>query len=274
VPTQNIDLLPTLCELCGIAPPERTAEDSLYAGKSLAGLLRGTQEAFPERTLVVQYGQIPEKYDACIIRGPWRLLKGTDLYNVNYDLAQQTNVAGDHPDLVESMREYYDGWWKGLEPMLNEFVPITLGADAQPVVELTCGDWEGIYADNRAHVREAVGGPTGGHWNVVIETPGTYEFTLRRWPEQTRAALGTDYKSPYESTWKRPNLRPKAFPTIARASLKIGEQTTTTPADANATGAIVTATLPAGPTTLQGWFSDESGNDLCGAFFVTVKRVR
>ncbi len=30
--------------------------------------------------------------------------------------------------------------------------------------------------------------------------------------------------------------------------------------------------LPAGRTTLQGWFRDAAGADLCGAFFVTVKR--
>ena len=32
------------------------------------------------------------------------------------------------------------------------------------------------------------------------------------------------------------------------------------------------AKLPAGKTTLKAWFADAEGKDLCGAFFVTVKR--
>ena len=92
------------------------------------------------------------------------------------------------------MRDHYEAWWKGVEPMLNDFVPISIGAKQQPVVELTSGDWEGIYADNTGYVREAVGGPTGGHWHIQVEEAGEYEFTLRRWPEQTKAALGDKYE--------------------------------------------------------------------------------
>jgi hypothetical protein len=36
-------------------------------------------------------------------------------------------------------------------------------------------------------------------------------------------------------------------------------------------GAALTLKLPAGRTTLKAWFQDDSGKDLCGAFFVTVK---
>jgi hypothetical protein len=32
------------------------------------------------------------------------------------------------------------------------------------------------------------------------------------------------------------------------------------------------AKLPAGKTMLKAWFSDGEGKDLCGAFFVTVRR--
>ena len=40
-PTQNTDLLPTLCELCGVAPPRSDKADELFSGISLAALLRG-----------------------------------------------------------------------------------------------------------------------------------------------------------------------------------------------------------------------------------------
>jgi hypothetical protein len=271
-PTQNTDLLPTLCELCGVAPPERDPRDDPYRGVSLAGLLRGTQPDLPDRTLVVQYGQVPKRFDACVIRGKWRLVKGEELYDVAADRGQTTDVAARHPDVVKALRDDYETWWQGLEPMLDDFVPISIGAQPQPVVELTSGDWEGIYADNTGYVRAAVGGPTGGHWNILVERPGAYELTLRRWPEQTHAALGEKYEPSVKSPPNQPDVKTVGFPTIARAHVVIDGQTVSSPADPKATGATVRVQLPAGRTTLKAWFSDTDGKDLCGAFFVTVAR--
>src|SRR5262249_7062155 len=37
-PAQNTDLLPTLCELCGVRPPKGDRADDMFRGVSLAGL--------------------------------------------------------------------------------------------------------------------------------------------------------------------------------------------------------------------------------------------
>jgi arylsulfatase len=271
-PAQNIDLLPTLSELCGVAPPVWLAGDDLYHGVSLAGLLRGTQQALPERMLVVQYGQILEKFNSCVIWGKWRLVHGGELYDVDADRAQKTNVADRHPEVVKAMRDHYEVWWKRLEPSLGDFVPISIGAKPQPVVELTSGDWEGIYADNSAYVREAVGGPTGGVWHILVAEPGRYEFALRRWPEQTNAALGEKYEPSAKSPANKAELVTVGFPNIAAAKIEIGGKKAEGRADPKATVATVSAQLPAGKTKLKAWFADGDGRDLCGAFFVTVIR--
>ena len=275
LPAQNTDFLPTLCELCGIAPPRRSAADEPYCGVSLAPLLRGTEQELPDRKFVVQYGQIPKKFEACVVWGKWRLVKGEELYDIEADRAQKNNVAADHSDVVKSMRDYYEQWWQDLEPMLNDFVPISIGAPQQPAVELTSGDWEGIYADNSGYVREAVGGPRGGHWHILVQQAGDYEFTLRRWPEQTKAALGDKYEPSAKSPASKAKSNTVGFPTIARAQLEISGRRAaidTKPQELGAT--IGVANLPAGKTTLKAWFSDADGNDLCGAFFVTVVRKK
>ena len=89
------------------------------------------------------------------------------------------------------------------------------------MVELTSGDWEGIYADNSGYVREAVGGPTGGHWNIQVEEAGSYAFTLRRWPERAQVALGEKYEPSPRSPANKPNLKTVGFPTIAAARIEI-----------------------------------------------------
>ena len=269
VPTQNTDLLPTLCDFCGIAQPERPKADAIYTGTSLAALLPGEAKSLPERTLVVQYGQTPAMFDCCIIRGKWRLVAGKELYDVAADRAQEKDIAASNPEVVKSMREYYEAWWKGVEPLLDDFVPISIGAKQQPIVELTSGDWQNIYADNTGHVRSAVGGPTGGQWSILVEEPGEYEFTLRRWPEQTKAALGDKYDDPDAPKKKGVS---KVFPSIAQARLEIAGISQTAKADAKSTGVTIAVKLPAGKTNMRAWFQDAAGKDLCGAFFVTVRR--
>lgn len=272
-PTQNTDLLPTLCDLCDVQPPLRPASDVPYVGTSLAPLLRGEVTRLPERTLVVQYGQTPIKHEACVIRGPWRLVKGTELYDVSVDRGQSRDVAADHHDVVSQLRSHYERWWAGVEQHLGDFVPQSLGTLQQPAVELTSGDWADIYADNIFLVRKAVGGPKGGIWHVRIERPGTYEFVLRRWPAKLDAALGEDCRVPGAALGPKADSAGATFPAIAEAHVDIAGVHGQSMADARAKDATIRVSLPAGTTTLQAWFADAAGAPQCGAFFVTVRSV-
>ena len=137
---------------------------------------------------MVQYGQVPKKFEACVIWGRWRLVKGDELYDVVADRAQKENVAAKNPDVLRAMRDHYEAWWKGVEPLLTDFVPQSIGAKPQPVVELTSGDWENIYADNSGYVREAVGGPTGGRFYAAVDE----ETILRAVREINDVAAGTN----------------------------------------------------------------------------------
>jgi len=205
--------------------------------------------------------------------GKWRLVKGTELYDIHADRAQTTNLAEQMPDVFRAMRDYYESWWKGVESNLNDFVPQSIGASQQPIVELTSGDWEGIYADNSGYVREAAGGPMGGHWHINVERAGEYEFTLRRWPERTRAALGDKYEPSPTSPSNKPNVKTIGFPMIARARIDIAGVQADVIAVPTETAVTVRVKLPAGKTRLKAWFTDAEGKDLCGAFFVTVRKV-
>jgi arylsulfatase len=270
-PASNLDILPTLQEFCGVKGPERPAltreEQRFYAGTSLAPLLKDTPTAIGDRMIVVQYGQTPAKFECCIAWKQWRLVKGAELYDVVADRAQAKNVFDQHPVVVKAMKDYYEGWWKGVEPLLKDFVPNHIGAKQQPRVELTSADWQDIYADNAGFVRQAVGGPTGGVWHIQVEEAGEYEFVLHRWPEQTKKALGDKYDNPEDKRGES-----KGFPEIAKAKVEIAGVKGEAPADAKALGAAVKVTLPAGKTTLKAWFQDANGKDVVGAFYVYVTK--
>jgi arylsulfatase len=261
------DWLPTMIDLCGLPKPAKARFD----GASLAGLLKGTQKKLADRMVVVQYGQIPKKWDSCVMWGKWRLVAGTELYNLDSDPGQKTDVAAQHADILKKMRDHYEKWWAPIEPTLRDFLPISIGSKQENPVLLVSSDWEDIYADNPGHVLNAAGGPTGGPWSVQVEQDGDYEISLYRWPPGLKLAL--DAPCPEQKRTKGSLPAGKALP-IAAAKLAVAGQELSKQAAAGATSVVFKVKLKAGPkTTLHGWFQDAKGTDLCGSFYADVKLV-
>ena len=163
-PAQMQDLLPTFIDLCGLKRPANASFD----GASLAGLLHGTRRPFPDRMMVVQYGQIVKKWDSCVIWNKWRLVAGEELYDLQADFGQKTDVAAQNPGVVKRMRDHYEGWWAAREPGLREFCPLSIGAPQQNPVTLCSADWQEIYCDNTGNILKAEGGPRGGPWTILV----------------------------------------------------------------------------------------------------------
>ncbi len=262
-PAQMQDVLPTLLELCSVEAEPKTAMRAAFDGISLAPLLRGSAEKLPDRMMVVQYSRAKlTKWECAVIWNHWRLVEGKELYDVQKDRSQTNDVAAARPDIVGKMREHYERWWAGLGAKPDQFVPCaTLGAERQSVVSLTSSDWQDVYCDNAGHVRRAVGGPRGGPWLVDIAHSGNYEIALRRWPHETRLALGD--ASGAEST---------ALP-IAAGRIVIAGQELSAEAQPTDQEVVIQAKLPAGRTTFQAWFQDAQSNDLAGAYFAYVRRT-
>ncbi len=249
------DLLPTLIELCELKTPTGTRFD----GTSLAGLLRGSQTHLPDRMIVVQYHIEIPKWNATVMWKKWRLVKGQELYDVAADPGQKKNVADKHPEIVQAMREHYERWWTEVEPVAKEPCYVHIGSDRENPVTLTCADWHMIYADNFRHLQEK----KNSYWNILVERDGDYEFTLTRWPPEAGAALDASLTGPLGAG--------KAFP-VARARLNINDFDQSKPAAPGDKSVTFTVPLKAGKTRLQTWFYDESGNELCGAFYATARR--
>ncbi|MCI0361836.1 MAG: arylsulfatase, partial [Planctomycetaceae bacterium] len=260
------DLLPTLLELCRIERPAAAKFDGL----SLANLLRGIQEEiFPrDRMLVVQYGQKPEKFASAVLQNRWRLVHGKELYDLRTDPGQKTDIAADHADVVKKMRDHYERWWAGVEPLLAQPVPIVIGADEENPVTLSAADWWNVYCDNMRDLR--TGKETNSVWNVQVAKDGRYEIALRRWPKEADAPIAAGVPAFQAVDGTLP--AGKALP-IAAVRLKVGELLDETKVAANAKELTFAVDLKAGAQlTLQSFCYDAAGKELCGAYFAYVTR--
>lgn len=270
LPTQVQDILPTLLDLCDVRPSEATTFD----GTSLASVLRAPHTDFPDRMFVVQYGRRvgAEKNNACVIWGPWRLVAGRELYDLRQDIGQKNDVSTRFPDITAKMQAFYEQWWASVQPNVYAYQPIPVGTDHENPVLLSPNYWAGVDVDNHHRVSAAEGGPRGGPFHIDVTRSGRYRIELRRWPFHCNEPLGSE--GPQSTVAGRPlqdiiKLR-RALP-IRKAGLIVGSEERTVETSPDALGISFELPLSAGRTTLQAWFQDETGTDLCGAFYVAVE---
>lgn len=183
----HVDLLPTLAGLCGFKVPTQINLDGIDLSERLQG--GGVNDA--ERTVFVHHNQDwrppMDEDQTCIAKGPWRLVNGTDLYDIEQDRAQQNNLAKQHPEIVQqlltqnlgfvanakSQREYY------------EFPPSIIGNPQQLVTTLTIqhaiGDDAGFWKCE--HVAAGLKSENNRH-SIEVEKAGRYRIECRRWPRE------------------------------------------------------------------------------------------
>ena len=125
--TCHWDVLPTLAELAGAVLEPKVAKQ--VAGRSLLPLLKDAQAEWPRRTFVAHVGRWDKgkaagaKYaNASIQDGLWSLVfhkRQRELYDLRADSGERTNVAEQHPDIVEQLSAAYDRWWAEVLPCLE-----------------------------------------------------------------------------------------------------------------------------------------------------------
>jgi len=257
--TAHIDVFPTLIDLCGLS----NSQGIEFDGTSLSPLLKKQGAQWPERVLVTDSQRVeqPVKWkQSSVMTQRWRLINGRELYDVAIDPAQAQDVATGHPEVVSQLREHYEKWWDDVSGHFGEYSEIMLGHRSENPGTLTAHDWhEAEKLPWNQRLIEA-GAPANGFWAVRFSEPGLFEFALRRWPKESGLAI-------CEAT-----AAGKALP-VARARLRIGEREwrqDVGPADAAATFRVE---LPRQPARLQTWFMDREGRELCGAYYVDVRRL-
>lgn len=266
VPTRVQDLLPTLLDLCKVP-----AGGAKFDGVSLVPLLKTGK--LEDRMFVVQYGQRrqPVKYNAAVIWGRWRLQNGKELYDIVKDPGQQKDVAAGHPEIIKRMKACYEDWWRGLPADLWEPIPMLIGTEAENPVLLTSIDWWEVDADNVNFVSQGVGGPRGGVWTVQAQTSGSYRIELRRWPFHTDMPIGSE--GPRETIRGRKlNHRYRLIP-ACKTVLRTDGNRQLVSVFPDSAGAVFEVPLSKGIHKIQGWFCDEDGRDLCGAYYALITRL-
>jgi arylsulfatase A-like enzyme len=178
-PLIHIDVTPTILESCSV-------DGKGFDGRSFAGLLRGDQAKWSERTLFWQWhrGDEPEKYRAFAARNSqYKLVQaggggfGTkwkpkyELFDIKNDPFEEKDLAAEKPEVVADLKKQYEAWFDDVTK--KGFVPprIIVGNEKENPVRLSRQDWRGPKASWSADGL--------GHWEIDFQKPGRYKLTAR-----------------------------------------------------------------------------------------------
>lgn len=257
--TAHIDILPTLIDLCGLKADKPITLD----GVSFNSIL--TDEDKPEslsRTLI-------DSWKGVAMTEQWRLVDGEELYDIQKDYAQKNDVAKDHPDVVTHLRTAVEENKK----LDYKVVPrIQIGTEQQPHQAFTIFHWYeklGLYRYGAV----TQGNLINGVIPIEVATPGSFEFTLCRWPPELNLPIRSKPAKPLTGLlFDRNNGSKFKAIDIQSARLKVARFDQTKPVTDETTSIQFTVDLEAGQTKIETWFRTSDDKTL-GAYYVDVRRL-
>jgi len=280
--TAHIDLLPTLIDLCQLQAPEGVAFD----GTSLKPLLYDPLTDMPQRTLFVESQRVlmPELWRKCsVMTDRWRLVNGRELYDVQADPGQQRNIAEEHPEVVQELREaYLNEFWASVSKGDERFAESVVGTTQQAEILLQAHDAfplkQGVYPPwNQAHV---MNGSLGfNYWRIRVARLGSYRFEVRRWPREADTPITGIYtfqKNPDAWDVDKPVTgtiyggKATALP-VSKIQLRVGDHEQTQDVQDGQKACVFTLELPEGSSKVEALMLDDQGKAMGSAYYVYVR---
>ena len=297
--TANVDILPTLIELCGLERPAgcefdgRSLVPLMEAAIGRVGVSPGASAIpWPDRAIVTDTQRLPQPIKwrrSAVMTDRWRLVNGAELYEIKADPEQRRDVAAAHPEVVAELRIDYEAWWAKVSQQFDEEIPIRIGGPGARRLRLNTYDWhneelEGAW--NQCLVRQGL--ICNGYWEVEVAEAGAYRIELRRWPAEEGSAIAAGLAGGEPVGWEELRIELDeedggwrtwrervrwgggvAIP-VRRARVSVGGVEAEAAVGAEDGSASFVLELPEGAAHLQTWFGTEDGEEL-GAYYVYVE---
>jgi arylsulfatase A-like enzyme len=266
------DVLPTLLDLCRIDAPDTAA----FHGTSLQPLIMEENSGWPERTLITDTQReenLIKGKAASVMTDRWRLVFGEELYDMQNDPGQTTNVAAQYPEVVQQLQQDYENWWQEVSQGADEYPRIVIGSEAENPVILTCHDFHptepGYPAWNQELIRKA--NNAQGFWTLEVAEAGDYRIEVRRWPREAEAPIAGSVPAGEPVSGGDAYSEGKILPVI-EAGIRLNGQEMTAPVADEQAAIIFNVNLAAGPTELTNWYKDAEGNEY-GGYYVYITQL-
>jgi len=265
----HVDILPTLAKLCGMDFTPKNELDGADVSKVFY-----PNKKLEDRMLVVdtQRLQWPVKdRNSCVMQGQWRLVNGSELYNMDTDFGQAEELSSKFSERVKNMQAFYEDWWISTEKDMH-YASIPLHNLSKEPVLVTIHDLhsEDAIPWNQNLIRKGELMPEG-YYLVHVEEEGLYQFNLSRYPTESNLKIN-DNTNPIPSTSNKDGLSAGVGIEIVSASIQIGENKKKIDTDGNRTYVQLQQYLKKGSYNLSASFITEDNVQFPAYYLSIVKK--
>jgi len=178
----HIDVLPTVLDLCGLPPVSHEID-----GKSLAPLLRETTAAeWPDREIFTHQTQpasVGSMFPGAVRTQRWKLVNGKELYNLETDPGEKTDVAAEHREVAARLKDSYEGWFhRVVTPRSFQKPPIPVGYleenPARVMAPQAALEKGAAFANKNGYAHDWITGLGEASWQIDVRFPGEYEVAV------------------------------------------------------------------------------------------------
>ncbi|PZX53061.1 arylsulfatase A-like enzyme [Algoriphagus ratkowskyi] len=193
----HYDLLPTFVDLLGLDfNPVKPLD-----GTSLKPLLTNSATPWPNRILYVDTQRLQNlnKYkDYSVMDDRWRLVNGSELYDMENDKIQSKNVIAEHPLEADKLAVGYEKWWESImgEGPNERYAYIKVGSGKENPSRISAHDMLTGKHESSWHQNGAItASQVTGRWKIEFVEDGEYAITLRRFPRESGLGINATFPS-------------------------------------------------------------------------------
>ena len=170
------------------------------------------------------------------------------------------------------MKTFYENWWAGVEPGIDQFIPVVIGSGKENPVILNSNNWEEEAVNSQWKIAQAAGNSRGGICHIQVTEKGNYRIELSRWPFHLNRKLSK--AGPAETSGGTKIRTGKAVPVeFGCVSINRNDPVMSRSKVDDPMKIVFEMNLNKEDYTLQAWFKDKEQKDLCGAYYVRIEKL-
>lgn len=276
--TASIDVLPLLMSICKLKRPNRD-----FDGIDILPVIEGKAKTLNRKYIVTDYQRIQEPKKGrrnVVMADKWRLVNGKELFNIEDDSNQSVDLAGQYPEKVEVMRNYYEEWWTHVSTKFSEFPTINVGSKHQNPVSISCADAHTNKIPwNQYHIKKGKINSFGGYYSINFEKAGYYEISISRWPFESSLDVSNKMLSGSKPSFYIGNIpiylkgiSGDKGPSFVSGGVKVDDWVQTKNVKQGETAVNFEGYFQEGIKSLNAWFTNSEEEDW-GAYYVKITNV-